>query len=555
MFVLFETPSGHALFSLDGKTEKSLKKGQLGADAFATSRDAAKALQLVGFGKFADTGDAMATATSIAEGKVSDGMRKFLQKELLDEKKRAAEKVLIDDLKLVSSIKAELPGVAAVAGDEYKALFRGIRAHLSTLLGGIDENQLTAMKMGLAHSLSRFAIKFSPDKVDTMIIQAISLLDETQKQLNTYAMRVREWYGFHFPEMAKVVNDNIAYAKLVLKIGQRVNLVSAESLDLSDILSEEVEKELKEEAHVSVGHEISEDDLDYCQRLCKQVLGIYEQRQQLEEYLNNRMRAIAPNLTVVLGELLGARLIAKAGSLMNLAKAPASTIQIMGAEKALFAALKARTREVKTPKYGLIYHASLVGQAPPQFKGRMSRSTAAGAALAARVDALGEATEATIGFERRAKLDDRLHFLKTGEQRKSSGSGRGAEQQTKVDTKARTTYNAAADSTLISLKKDKKESDKMQDEEQEERVEAGSKRAKPSADEDEDESDNEAEAEVEEPAKKKQKKKDKSKKKKDKKEKKDKSAKKKEKKEKKEKKDKSKKKKDKSSKKKSKKSE
>merc|ERR1711916_124454 len=118
-------------------------------------------------------------------------------------------------------------------------------------------------------------------------------------------------------------------------------------------------------------------------------------RDQLFEYLKHRMQAIAPNLTVLVGELVGARLIAHAGSLMNLAKHPASTVQILGAEKALFRALKTKH---ETPKYGLIYHASLVGQSAPKFKGKISRVLAAKTALAIRVDALGESSGASIGI-------------------------------------------------------------------------------------------------------------------------------------------------------------
>merc|ERR1719265_915962 len=99
---------------------------------------------------------------------------------------------------------------------------------------------------------------------------------------------------------------------------------------------------------------------------------------------------------MMVGELVGARLVAHAGSLMNLAKHPASTIQILRAEKALFRALKTKH---DTPKYGLIYHASLIGQTQPKFKGKISRVLAAKTALAIRVDALGDQTEATIGYE------------------------------------------------------------------------------------------------------------------------------------------------------------
>lgn len=135
--------------------------------------------------------------------------------------------------------------------------------------------------------------------------------------------------------------------------------------------------------------------------LCDQAIALSEYRGQLFDYLKSRMNAIAPNLTIMVGELVGARLIAHAGSLTNLAKHPASTVQILGAEKALFRALKAKH---ETPKYGLIYHASLIKRAAPQFKGKVSRVLAAKSALSIRMDALGDSTEASIGLESRAKV-------------------------------------------------------------------------------------------------------------------------------------------------------
>jgi nucleolar protein 58 len=142
------------------------------------------------------------------------------------------------------------------------------------------------------------------------------------------------------------------------------------------------------------------------------VLSLSEYRKQLFEYLQNRMQALAPNLTALTGELVGARLLAHSGSLMNLAKQPASTIQILGAEKALFRALKTKH---DTPKYGLIYHASLVGQAAPKHKGKISRVLAAKCALAVRVDALTEDDlDASVGIEGRQKVEMRLRQLEGG---------------------------------------------------------------------------------------------------------------------------------------------
>ena len=183
-----------------------------------------------------------------------------------------------------------------------------------------------------------------------------ALLDDLDKELNTYAMRVKEWYGWHFPELSKVIVDKIAFAKTVkvfgtvtipapapvpppppfsprgvvpgnadalhamlaftatvctARPGMRSNAAAS---DLSDVLPEELETEVKELAEISMGTEISEDDLENITYLCDQVISISEYRAQLYDYLKNRMSAIAPNLTTMVGELVGARLIAHAGA-------------------------------------------------------------------------------------------------------------------------------------------------------------------------------------------------------------------------------------------------
>jgi nucleolar protein 58 len=284
------------------------------------------------------------------------------------------------------------------------------------------------MSLGLSHSLSRHKLKFSPDKVDTMIVQAIALLDDLDKELNTYAMRVKEWYGWHFPEMGRILNDNLAYARVILAMGMRT---SAANADLAEILPEEIETAVKSAAEISMGTEITTEDLDNIQALAEQVVSFSEYRSQLSGYLSARMAAIAPNLTALVGDLVGARLIAHAGSLMNLAKSPASTIQILGAEKALFRALKTKH---DTPKYGLIYHASLIGQATGKNKGKIARMLATKATLGLRVDALAdwsqegegkgdmvtEEEKSALGVDNRLKLERRLASLE-GKPLKSKG--------------------------------------------------------------------------------------------------------------------------------------
>jgi len=141
------------------------------------------------------------------------------------------------------------------ANDEMVAeLYRGIRKHAAELLPNISQQEMNQMVLGLSHSMSRYKLKFSTDKVDTMVVQAIALLDDLDKELNTYAMRTKEWYGWHFPEMGKIINDNLAYAKVVKRVGFRTNF--AES-DLSDILPDDLEETVKAAAEISMGTEVN----------------------------------------------------------------------------------------------------------------------------------------------------------------------------------------------------------------------------------------------------------------------------------------------------------
>lgn len=225
---------------------------------------------------------------------------------------------------------------------------------------------------------------------------------------------------------------------------------NASSTSFATILPEDLEQAVKAAAEISMGTEISDSDIAHIHSLCDQVISISAYRTQLSEYLRNRMNAIAPNLTVLVGELVGARLISHAGSLMSLAKHPASTVQILGAEKALFRALKTKH---DTPKYGLIYHASLIGQAPPKLKGKMARMVATKAALSIRLDALAdsdgksEPDAPSIGLAHRVKLESRLRAMEYEEGgtgvRRFAGNGK---QQQRFDMSGQTkTYNTKAD--------------------------------------------------------------------------------------------------------------
>jgi nucleolar protein 58 len=362
-------------------------------------------------------------------------------------------------------------GINVLSDSTVLDLFRGIREQFESLVSGLSHADLNAMSLGLSHSLSRYKLKFSPDKVDTMIVQAIALLDDLDKELNTYAMRAKEWYGWHFPEMTKIIVDNLAYAKVVKSIGFRTN---TQNTDLSDILPEELEIEVKEAAEISMGTEISDEDIENIFALCDQVINITEYRTQLYEYLKNRMNAIAPNLTALVGELVGARLISHAGSLMNLSKQPASTIQILGAEKALFRALKTKHN---TPKYGLIYHASLVGQAGPKNKAKVARMLAAKTALSLRVDALGESESNDIGIDGRTKVEARINMLE-GRVAAKANKDTSIQNQSKFKFNKAQQYSEGADVVMAEQEEEAPKKRKIEEVEEAEEAEEKPKKEK-----------------------------------------------------------------------------
>ena len=329
---------------------------------------------------------------------------------------------------------------------------------------GLSEKDLKTGSVSLSHNFYRHKLKFSIDKVDIMVIQAVGLLDDLDKELNNYEMRLREWYGWHFPEAGNIISDNVTYAKLVQAIGMKTNV---KNTDLSEILTEEDQQKIKEAAEISMGSEISKEDELNIKELCGQIIFLSEYRSSLSEYLRNRMMTIAPNLTIMVGELVAARLISHAGSLVSLAKMPGSTIQIFGAEKALFRALKTKH---ETPKYGLIYHASLVGQANAKLKGKISRSLASKCALCVRVDALGENTNGEIGNKCKKILESRINALENG----NSGKINKESKISKYDAsenKKKGEYNEGDEMFLSKKKKrekdDEKEEKKKKDSESE----------------------------------------------------------------------------------------
>lgn len=204
--------------------------------------------------------------------------------------------------------------------------------------------------------LTKESVKKSSEKKDKLIVESIRALDEIDQVLNLLSERLREWYSLYYPELDKKIKDNYAYAKTIH--------TGAPAKD-------------------AMGAHLAGADEAVIREFAKHILDLFEERKTLEEYITVETQKVAPNLSSLIGPVLSARLLSSAGGLEELARLPSSTIQVLGAEKALFRHLRTGA---KPPKHGLIFQHPMVNRAPRKLRGKISRSLAAKIAIVARVD-------------------------------------------------------------------------------------------------------------------------------------------------------------------------
>ncbi len=290
------------------------------------------------------------------------------------------ENVIVNDHGLLDILKKKSIDVQLMDAEQID----NIQSTKTKLLvnSGFANDENDAME-----KLREFAIQLSSSKVtevsqspDLHIIQAINTLDETDKIINSISSRLREWYGLHFPELDNLIDSINGYSQIVLS-GTREN-ISKEDFEKAGFSKDKVEmlSLIKEKSR---GGNISEKNFAIVQSLAKQILNLFELRKNIEEHVDEQMKEEAPNISAILGTAVGARVLAHAGSLNRLGRMPASTIQILGAEKALFRSLKTGANP---PKHGILFQHAAVHAAPRWQRGKIARAVAAKAAIAARVD-------------------------------------------------------------------------------------------------------------------------------------------------------------------------
>jgi len=266
-----------------------------------------------------------------------------------------------------------------------------------------DSREFEKWMRDVTLEITRLRVKGAVEKRDLIIIQAIQTLDDLDKTVNLFMSRIREWYGIHFPELDRLVDKHETYARLVSRLGSKDNFTDKE-LEKEDIPKSKAEKMAKS-AETSMGADLTETDLKQIKILCKNALELYKLREKLESYLNTIMEEVTPNIKAIVGSLLGARLISLASGLVNLAKMPASTIQVLGAEKALFRSLKTGTRP---PKHGIIFQHTMLHEAKNWQRGKIARTMAGKIAIAARADAFGSRY---IGEELKSDIEKRIQEI------------------------------------------------------------------------------------------------------------------------------------------------
>jgi len=419
LYLLHEAASGYGLFEVTSSDETNQSADAV-QQAYSDMSRFGKMVKLSAFMPFTTAQNALDNINAITEGHVTDDLKAFLETNLpkvsskKEGKKASAFQLGVYEAALGSEIKEKL-SVACVCNEYTGELMRGVKLHFPRFMKDLSESDIHRAQLGLAHAFSRAKVKFNVKKVDNMIIQAIALLDTLDKDVNTFVMRVREWYGWHFPELVKIVNDNYQYARIVVLVKDKGSVTDEMLPALTEItLDEGKSQEVVEAAKISMGQDISPIDLINIEAFARMVINLAEYRQKLHTYLDDKMHTIAPNLFALIGEVVGARLISHAGSLVNLAKYPASTVQILGAEKALFRALKTKGN---TPKYGLIFHSSFIGKAKQRNKGRISRYLANKCSIASRIDAFMDSNvEGSDAFGRKLKeqVEERLRFYDEG---------------------------------------------------------------------------------------------------------------------------------------------
>ncbi len=325
---------------------------------------------------------------------------------LLDKlKQRGIKEIVVETTEMAKTASANGFEVHVEPANDIARYFRENAEQIAIDTGFVkSQEDYATLLHDFTIELTRRKLRRAAQKRDLLAAQAIRAIDDIDKTTNLFAARLREWYSLHFPELDDLVREHEDYVKIVAELGHRDNITVENLVKLG--FSEEKAKKIAEAAAKSMGADYPEFDIEPMQRLARITLDLYKLRRDLSEYIAQVMKEVAPNVTALVGPLLGARLISLAGGLEELAFLPASTIQVLGAEKALFRALRTGG---KPPKHGIIFQYPEIHRSPRWQRGKIARALAAKLAIAAKVDYF---TGRYIGDKLKEALKKRIEEIK-----------------------------------------------------------------------------------------------------------------------------------------------
>lgn len=345
---------------------------------------------------------------------VAEKMLTLERGELIDEIRKLharltgfeVETLIVEDEKLASALRSiTTTPVRVEPASKVARKFRiKLKDNLLELGLASSQAQIEDFISTVSMLLTRKKLREAAEKRDLLIAQAINAIDDLNKSVNLLVTRLREWYGIHFPELNDLIKDHRVFVRLISSLGLRSNFTKNKLVKLE--IPEGRAKRIEEYSNTSIGADIADFDVEPMIKFSSIIKDMYSMRESLEKYIDQTMDEVAPNVKALIGSLIGARLISLAGGLEELAKMPASTIQVLGAEKALFRALRTGARP---PKHGVIFQCPEIHRAPKWQRGKIARALAGKLTIAARVDAF---TGTYIADELKSDLDKRIEDIK-----------------------------------------------------------------------------------------------------------------------------------------------
>lgn len=325
-------------------------------------------------------------------------LEKIQQKKVIDEENelitrlsKKYDEIIIETLKTKSGYDVECKEKISV--EKTTAHGDYIRENYDEVLNQLIDADIRKTLNNVYNEIASEKIRQSIETNDVMVVETINSLEEIEDTTGKLIERLREWCTPFLPEMEKLHNHEL-YAKIIATQTSRTNIIASGILDNTHV-------SLSENYDVN----ISENDLKIIKSFANSVYTLYESKNELEEYIDEKIKEIAPNMYDVAGANLAAKLIAHANGLENLAKLPSSTIQIIGAEKAIFRHLK--TGE-NPPKHGLIFQHPSIRGSNWWVRGKLARAVASKITIAARKDAFSNEYDPNLKVE----LDERIEEIK-----------------------------------------------------------------------------------------------------------------------------------------------